>query len=41
MEVGGVFAYLALGTHFDAMLKGLIDTRDIAYFVLLIAGFWS
>ena len=37
--LGGLLAYLALGTHFDAMLKGLVDTYDIAYFLLLVIGF--
>lgn len=37
--LGGVLAYLALSTHFDAMLNGLVDTYDITYFVLLAVGF--
>ena len=37
--LSAVFSYLALGTHFDTMLKGLVDTADIAYFILLAVGF--
>lgn len=36
---GGVFSHLALAPHFDAFLRGLFDTKDLAYFVLLIFGF--
>lgn len=37
--LGAGFRYLALGTHFDPMLKDLVDTRDIVYFLLLIGVF--
>ncbi|MBE9564097.1 MAG: ABC transporter permease subunit [Proteobacteria bacterium] len=31
--------YLSLHTHFTAMLRGILNTRDIAYFLLFIFGF--
>ena len=34
-----VLAYLSLHTHFTAMLRGILNTRDIAYFLLFISGF--
>ena len=37
--LGAVLTYLALGTHFDAMLKGLVDTYDIVYFLLVVVSF--
>ncbi len=39
--LGAVFTYVALGTHFDAMHKGLVDTYDIVYFVLFVGVFLS
>ena len=38
---GALFTYLALGTHFDSMLRGLVDTYDITYFMLLVVVFLS
>ena len=32
-------SYLSLHTHFTAMLRGILNTRDIAYFLLFIIGF--
>ncbi|PCI06647.1 MAG: ABC transporter permease [Gammaproteobacteria bacterium] len=32
-------AYLSLHSHFTYLLRGIINTRDIAYFLLFIAGF--
>lgn len=34
-----VLSYLSLHTHFTAMLRGIVNTRDIAYFLLFIFGF--
>ena len=34
-----VLSYLSLHTHFAAMLRGILNTRDIAYFLLFIFGF--
>jgi len=34
-----VLSYLSLHTHFSAMLRGILNTRDIAYFLLFISGF--
>ena len=32
-------SYLSLQTHFTALLRGVLNTRDIAYFLLFILGF--
>lgn len=34
-----VLSYLSLHTHFTALLRGILNTRDIAYFILFISGF--
>ncbi len=34
-----VLAYLSIQTHFTALLRGILNTRDIAYFLLFIFGF--
>jgi len=34
-----VLSYLSMHTHFTALLRGILNTRDIAYFVLFIVGF--
>ena len=34
-----VLTYLSLHTHFSALLRGIVNTRDIAYFLLFIVGF--
>jgi ABC-2 type transport system permease protein len=34
-----VFNYLSLNVHFTALLRGILNTRDIAYFLLFIFGF--
>jgi ABC-2 type transport system permease protein len=34
-----VLKYLSLHTHFAPLLRGILDTRDIAYFLLFIVGF--
>ena len=37
--MAGVLAYLSLTVHLDALLRGVLDTRDISYYVLFTAGF--
>jgi len=32
-------SYLSLQTHFTALLRGVLNTRDITYFILFILGF--
>jgi ABC-2 type transport system permease protein len=34
-----VFSYLSLHSHFTVLLRGILNTRDIAYFLLFIFGF--
>jgi ABC-2 type transport system permease protein len=34
---GGVINWLAMSSHLQPMLRGLVSTTDIAWFVLLIA----
>ncbi len=34
-----VLAYLSIQAHFTALLRGILNTRDIAYFLLFIFGF--
>ena len=34
-----VLAYLSLHTHFTALLRGIVNSSDIAYFLLFIFGF--
>jgi len=34
-----ILGYLSLHTHFAPLLRGILNTRDIAYFLLFIAGF--
>jgi ABC-2 type transport system permease protein len=36
---GDVLTYLSLGTHFDDMARGVIDTRDVIYYLSAIALF--
>jgi ABC-2 type transport system permease protein len=38
-EGSALFAYLSLHSHFTHMLRGILDTRDIAYFMLFIFTF--
>lgn len=38
-ETGAVFAYLSLLRHFQPLLQGVVDSRDLIYFVLFIATF--
>ena len=37
--LGGAFSWLSTGEHFQQLLKGLIDTRDLAYFAVMIGSF--
>lgn len=36
---GSALTYLSIHSHFTAMLRGILNTRDLAYFLLFIAGF--
>ena len=35
----GLFAYSAITPHLDNLLSGVVDTRDLAYFAIVIASF--
>jgi ABC-2 type transport system permease protein len=35
----GVFRYLSVLTHYDSLLKGVFDTRDVAYYLLFCLAF--
>lgn len=35
----GVFAYLSLQRHYQAMLRGIFDTSDVVYYLLFITVF--
>jgi hypothetical protein len=37
--VGGVLRWLSTAEHFESMVMGLVDTKDLAYFGLMAAGF--
>jgi ABC-2 type transport system permease protein len=34
-----ILSYLSLHAHFSTMLRGILNTRDIAYYLLFISGF--
>ncbi len=34
-----VLAYLSIGSHYEALLKGVFDTQDVVYYLLLIVTF--
>lgn len=36
--IGGVFNYLSMRNHFDSLSRGVIDSRDIIYFMSVIIG---
>ena len=36
--VGQLFNYLSLSVHFDSISRGVIDTRDVVYFLSLIGA---
>lgn len=38
-DSSNVLSYLSIHTHFTALLRGILNTKDIAYFILFIAGF--
>jgi len=37
--IGAFLGYLATGDHFEQLLRGVVDTSDLAYFVLATAAF--
>jgi ABC-2 type transport system permease protein len=37
-RVNVLFSYLSIREHYTGLLKGLVDSRDVMYFLLLIAG---
>lgn len=36
-QIGDVLSYMALYTHFNDMTRGLIDTKDVVYYVSVVA----
>ena len=38
-EVGSVFVYLSLVSHFESFTKGVLDSRDILYYGLFVTFF--
>lgn len=34
--LASVFSYLSLSTHYDSITRGVIDTKDIVYFLSLV-----
>ncbi len=36
---GPVFSYLGLGAHFQSIGRGVIDSRDIVYYMSMIGFF--
>ncbi len=38
-DSSNVFSYLSLHTHFTSLLRGIFNTKDIAYFLLFIISF--
>lgn len=39
--IAELFTYLSLDEHFDSLSRGILDTRDIIYFISVIALFLS
>ncbi len=37
--MAALFTYLSIGEHFDAIPRGVIDTKDLIYFISLIIIF--
>jgi ABC-2 type transport system permease protein len=37
--LGAGLAWMSTGPHFEQLLKGLVDTRDLAYFAVIIGSF--
>jgi ABC-2 type transport system permease protein len=38
-RIGGVLTYLSLTRHYEALLKGLFNSADVAYYLLFITAF--
>lgn len=38
-QVSGLFAYLSMVRHYEALLKGVFNSGDVIYYVLLISTF--
>lgn len=38
-QASALFGYLSLTSHVDALLRGIFDTRDVAYYVLFSIAF--
>jgi ABC-2 type transport system permease protein len=37
-QLGSIFQYLSLQSHVDDLMKGVIDSKDIIYYLSIIAG---
>jgi ABC-2 type transport system permease protein len=37
--LGGALRYVSTGPHFEELVKGLVDTSDLAYFAVMIGSF--
>ena len=35
-SIGGIFSFLDLNTHFESIARGVLDTKDIIYFVSIM-----
>jgi ABC-2 type transport system permease protein len=35
---GEIFSYLSLSTHYESITRGVIDTKDLIYFLTIITG---
>jgi ABC-2 type transport system permease protein len=38
-QVSGVFSYVSLVQHYDSLLKGLFNSKDVIYYLLFILTF--
>jgi gliding motility-associated transport system permease protein len=36
--IGNVFQYLSLQSHMDDLMKGVVDSKDIIYYLSIIIG---
>jgi ABC-2 type transport system permease protein len=34
--MSGIFGYLSLANHYESMARGVIDTKDLCYFLSII-----
>ena len=34
--IGGIFSYLSISTHYESITRGVIDTKDLIYFLTII-----